>query len=175
MTLLGDSTAFLYTGADPIQTGVAAGTIIEALRAAVLRGRVTHRDGPPIAGVARHASSTTPSSGTPRRAPTAASTSPSTAARRSRLASSARATSPASARSRSAAQDFEAVDDVVLIPYDDRVTGVDFDDDRACRSPAGAPITDGDGTRRATLLFEPGTEATATLAGRQRRNALGDR
>ena len=27
----------------------------------------------------------------------------------------------------------------------------------------GSPVTDGDGTRRATLLLEPGTEATATL------------
>ncbi len=36
----------------------------------------------------------------------------------------------------------------------------------SCRSRSGSAITDGDGTRRATLLLEPGTEATATLPGR---------
>ena len=49
-----------------------------------------------------------------------------------------------------------------MVPYEDRVTGVDLDDDEL-QVAQGAPITDGDGTRRATLLFEPGTEATATL------------
>ena len=49
-TLIGDSTKFLYTGANPIQTGVAAGTISEQ-RAAVLRGKVLNRMGGPIAGV----------------------------------------------------------------------------------------------------------------------------
>ena len=43
-------TSFLYTGADPVQTGVAAGTI-DARRAAVLRGRVLTTAGAPIAGV----------------------------------------------------------------------------------------------------------------------------
>jgi hypothetical protein len=44
------ATEFLYTGANPIQTGVSPGTI-ELLRAAVLRGKVSSRDGQPIAGV----------------------------------------------------------------------------------------------------------------------------
>jgi len=45
-----DTTSFLYTGTDPIQTGVADGTI-ERRRAAVLRGLVTDRDGTPLPGV----------------------------------------------------------------------------------------------------------------------------
>lgn len=45
------ATAFLYTGAHPIQTGVAPGTI-EAKRAAVLRGRVLDKQNNPLPGVA---------------------------------------------------------------------------------------------------------------------------
>ncbi len=44
------ATHFLYTGANPIQTGVASGTI-ELRRVAVLRGKVTARDGAPLPGV----------------------------------------------------------------------------------------------------------------------------
>ena len=49
-TTLGTATEFLYTGNDPIQTGVVAGTI-EARRAAVLRGQVLDRQGAPLPGV----------------------------------------------------------------------------------------------------------------------------
>jgi hypothetical protein len=44
------ATEFLYTGNNPIQTGVATGTI-ELKRAAVLRGKVMDRDGNPLPGV----------------------------------------------------------------------------------------------------------------------------
>jgi hypothetical protein len=44
------STAFLYTGANPIQTGVNTGTIA-AQRVAVLRGRVLDRAEQPLPGV----------------------------------------------------------------------------------------------------------------------------
>ena len=49
-TTVAASTEFLYTGANPIQTGVAPGTI-EVRRAAVLRGQVSDRDGSPVPGV----------------------------------------------------------------------------------------------------------------------------
>ncbi len=49
-TSLATATEFLYTGSDPIQTGVAPGTI-EARRAAVLRGRVLTREGINLSGV----------------------------------------------------------------------------------------------------------------------------
>ncbi|HEX9803754.1 MAG TPA: Ig-like domain-containing protein, partial [Gammaproteobacteria bacterium] len=44
------STAFLYSGSNPIQRGVEPGTI-EERRAAVLRGKVTTRGGTPLPGV----------------------------------------------------------------------------------------------------------------------------
>ena len=43
-------TAFLYSGPNPIQTGVLSGTIA-VTRTAVLRGRVLTRDGGPLPGV----------------------------------------------------------------------------------------------------------------------------
>ena len=49
ITPFGDQTSFLYTGAHPVQTGVAAGTIQER-RAAVIRGRLTDRTGAAVSG-----------------------------------------------------------------------------------------------------------------------------
>src|SRR6202008_3854501 len=49
-TTLAAATEFLYTGDNPIQTGVAPGTIL-AKQATVLRGRVIGRDGAPLSGV----------------------------------------------------------------------------------------------------------------------------
>jgi hypothetical protein len=46
-TTLAAATQFLYTGSNPIQQGVAPGTIV-AVRAAVLRGNVQQRDGTPL-------------------------------------------------------------------------------------------------------------------------------
>src|SRR5262249_8057808 len=46
---LASSTAFLYSGVDPIQIGVAPGTI-QAVRAAVLRGTVLTRSNTPLPG-----------------------------------------------------------------------------------------------------------------------------
>ncbi len=43
-------TAFIYSGPDPIQSGVAPNTI-QAQRVAILRGRVVDRNGEPLAGV----------------------------------------------------------------------------------------------------------------------------
>ena len=49
MTPFDEQTSFLYTGADPVQTGVATGTI-EERRAAVVRGDLRDRSGAPIGG-----------------------------------------------------------------------------------------------------------------------------
>lgn len=48
-TSIGDATQFLYTGSNPIQTGVATGTI-RTERVAVLRGRVLAANGAPLGG-----------------------------------------------------------------------------------------------------------------------------
>lgn len=48
-TTLDAATSFLYTGSNPIQTGVAEGTM-DSKRAAVLRGKVLDRDNAPLPG-----------------------------------------------------------------------------------------------------------------------------
>ena len=50
MTLVGDTTEFLYKGADPIQKQVETDAI-EPARASVLRGKAVRRNGTPIEGV----------------------------------------------------------------------------------------------------------------------------
>src|SRR6185312_8835868 len=50
VTTVFKATEFLYSGTNPIQTGVAAGTITP-IRAAGLRGNVITRDGQPLSGV----------------------------------------------------------------------------------------------------------------------------
>ena len=70
-------------------------------------------------------------------------------------------------------QEFERVEEIVMVPYEDRVSGVDLTDDEL-QVAQGSTITDGDGSRRATLLIEPGTEATATLPDGTEKE-LGDR
>ena len=63
----------------------------------------------------------------------------------------------------------------MLVPYDDQVTGVDLANSQdEIQVAQGAPVTDGDGTRKATLLLEPGTDAKATLPDGTTKD-LGDR
>ncbi len=59
-------------------------------------------------------------------------------------------------------QDFAEVDDVVLVPYDDQVTEVDLGA-RGLQVARGSAVTDGDGSRRATMLFAQGTQAEMVL------------
>lgn len=49
-TTVATATSFLYTGTDPVQQGVAAGTIV-AKRASVIRGKVLDTQGAPLPGV----------------------------------------------------------------------------------------------------------------------------
>ena len=50
VSTIGAATEFLYSGANPIQTGVVAGTI-DPVRAAVVKGRVLNRLFQPLSGV----------------------------------------------------------------------------------------------------------------------------
>ena len=96
-TSLLDATAFLYTGANPIQTGVVSGTI-----AAAANGGAARQGADPgwrrLARRAHHACSAIPSSARRSAAPTACSTWRSTAAASSRCATRRRASLPSSAR-----------------------------------------------------------------------------
>ncbi|MGB3952953.1 MAG: hypothetical protein WBK99_07465, partial [Solirubrobacterales bacterium] len=56
-------------------------------------------------------------------------------------------------------------DDVVLVELDDNVDEVDLDgSNTAAQVAQGSPVSDASGARQATLIFQPGTRASAVMA-----------
>ena len=161
-TLLAGATEFLYTGPNPIQTGVAPGTI-EAKRAAVLRGKVKKRDTAPLSGVTisiRHH----PEFGQ-------------TFSRADGMFDVAvngggpltvdyqkPGFCPVQRQLNVPWQDYVTVADVVMIPLDPIVTTVALGGNSVMQVHQGSLQTDADGARKATLLFAPGTTASLVLA-----------
>ena len=60
-------------------------------------------------------------------------------------------------------RDYAWLPDVVMIPYDDQVTAVDLAAAVEVQAARGSLVTDERGSRRATLLFTPGTQAAMVL------------
>jgi RHS repeat-associated protein len=155
---LARDTEFLYTGPDPIQTGVAPGTI-EPRRAAVVRGTVLTREGAPLSGV-RITVLDHPELGQ-------------TLSRGDGLFDLAvnggglltvdyqkAGFIPAQRQVQVPWRDYAWLSDVVLIPVDPRVTAIDLTSAAPIQVARGSLVTDDDGTRQATLLFPRDTVAT---------------
>ena len=156
----GDSVEFLYSGPNKVQTGVAAGTI-KAARVAVLRGSVHGRDGQGLGGVAvtvldhpELGRTVTRADGGYDLAVNGGGPLTIEFARAGFVAAQREVVAPW--------QDFAAVEDVVLVAYDARVTRIDLDAG-AAQVAAGNPVTDGDGTRQASVVFKAGTKAEMVL------------
>lgn len=161
-TTVADSTAFLYTGADPIQTGVAPGTI-EAKRAAVIRGTVLKKDNTPLSGVTitilNHPEFGQTLSRTDGRFDLAVNGGgllTVTYAKTGYL--------PAQRQIEAPWQDYAVLPDVVLIQPDSQVTTIDLTSPAPMQVAAGSPVTDSSGTRQAVVMIPQGTTATMTLA-----------
>jgi len=160
-TSLFDATAFLYTGPTPIQTGVALGTI-ESRRVAVIRGRVRTRVGEPLPGVRVSVLAHPELGETSTRFDGA-------------FDFAVNGGGPLTLQYRSDGylevqrqvdapwEDYASADDVVMVPFDADVTAVDLAAGAPLRVARGSAVTDTDGTRRATVLFPPGTEARMIL------------
>jgi hypothetical protein len=56
-------------------------------------------------------------------------------------------------------RDYAWLPDVVMIPYDVQVTTINLTAPGDAQAARGSVVTDADGTRQATLLFAPGTQA----------------
>lgn len=166
-TVAGDiatSTAFLYSGDNPIQTGVADNTI-KAERVAVLRGKVTTRDGSPLAGVtitilnhAEYGQTLTRVDGMFDLAVNGGG--------QVTVQYDATGYLPAQRTTDLPWQDFVWLPDVTLIPVDTKVTEIDLSTPTTeVQVAQGSPVTDETGTRTATVLFMPGTTAKMVVPG----------
>jgi RHS repeat-associated protein len=159
------STAFLYSGPDPVQESVAPGAI-KAVRGAVIRGRVLDRAGQPLSGVRidvlDHPEFGRTLSREDGRFDLAVNGGGALTVSYSRdgyLSSQRQVEVPW--------QDFAAVEDVRMVAVDAAVTRIE--PSAQTEVARSSPVSDADGERRVTMMFEPGTHATMRLAdGSQR-------
>jgi len=162
VTSLQSATSFLYTGSNPIQTGVAAATI-QTQQAAVIRGVVQTRAGQVLPGA------TITVLGHPEFGQTV---SQSTGAYDLAVNGGGPLTLnyaldgylPAQRQVQAPWQDYIAADPVAMVPLDPAVTAVDLTSPAPMQVARGTPSSDADGTRQATLLVPQGTTATMILA-----------
>jgi len=157
-----DTLGFLFQGASAIQRGVEPGAI-DCRRAAWLRGRVLGLDGAPISG-ARVAVVNQPGVG---------STLSRADGRFDLVVNGGRALLRFAKGGYPVAErevnptwgDSAVLDDVVLVPLDDVAGVIDLTQIAGTEVARASIVTDSDGTRRATLIFNAGTQATVDLPG----------
>ncbi|MBF0426037.1 MAG: hypothetical protein HQL66_09515, partial [Magnetococcales bacterium] len=160
-TRLDQTTAFLYAGATPIQTGVAA-QAIQPQRAAVVRGGVSDASGAPVSAVKvtlpNHPELGQTLSRNDGRVDLAVNGGESLTVRFEK-----QGYLPVDRQIKPDWQGWAHVPPVVMTPLDAKVTPVDLTATTPVQVVRGSQVADGDGTRQATLLFPQGTSATMQL------------
>jgi hypothetical protein len=170
VTLIGQSTAFLYTGTNPIQTGVAAGTMNE-LRVAVLKGQVLAQDGNALSGVkvtveghAEYGQTLTRTNGCYDLAVNGGGSLNINYTKSGYLPVQRTVDVPW--------QDYVSRDTVVMLPADTNVTVLSLGGGSAMRAgdemlvARGGQVSDADGTRRALVMLPNNVQASIiTTAG----------
>lgn len=156
-TNLFTSTAFLYSGDNPIQTDMAPDTI-EQKRAAVIRGRVLTGDGSPLRDVritvlnhSEFGSTVSGSDGYFDMAVNGGSQFTVHYEKEGYITAQRQVDVPW--------QDFAILPDVTIIPYDSNKTVVNLTLDSPMQVARGSEITDADGIRQATLIMPAGVTA----------------
>ena len=156
------STEFLYTGTNPIQTGVVPGTI-DPIRAAMISGQVLDQAGNVFPGVTvtildhpEFGQTVTQSNGFFNIVVNGGS----------QLIANYELTNYLSAQRQVDVpwHDYVMADDVTLVPIDAQVTTINLAAITQVTSARGSVETDNDGTRQTTLLFKPGTTAEMLLS-----------
>lgn len=152
--------AFLYSGANPIQTGVGPGTI-QVQRAAVLRGKVLDRNGAALSGVKltivghpQFGSTLSRSDGVFDLAVNGGGQLTVNYQKAGVL--------PVQRQVNVPWQNYVTVPDVVMISLDVQVTTVNLNA-ATMQVARGSATSDADGTRRATLMVPQGTTASLVL------------
>jgi RHS repeat-associated protein len=154
------ATEFLYTGNNPIQTGVTPGTIQET-RVAVLRGKVLDRMNAPLPGVTitilghpEYGQTLSRADGVFDIVVNGGGVVTVTYEKRDYLSAQRQVKAPW--------QDYVWMPEVVMIVLDALVTPIDLAAS-SMQVARGSLQTDADGSRQATLLVPPGTQATMLM------------
>jgi len=155
------ATQFLYTGNNPIQRGVAPGTIT-VKRAAVIRGKVFAADGSPLPDVSitilghpEFGSTLSRTDGAFDMAVNGGGVLTVNYTRPGYL--------PVQRQVNVPWQDYAEVPDVVMIQPDSAANPIDLTSTAPIQVARGNPVTDARGTRQATLFFNQGTTATMIM------------
>jgi RHS repeat-associated protein len=157
-TTVSAATEFLYSGSNPIQTGVAPGTI-DAKRVAVIRGKVLDKDNNALPGV------TVTIKDHPELGQTLSRTDglfDMAANGGGLLTVNYKKTGylPVQRQVSAPWQDYAFADTAILVQQDAKVTTINLNDTTQDFQVAqGSPITDQDGVRQATLLIPKSTQA----------------
>jgi RHS repeat-associated protein len=155
------ATEFLYTGPNPIQTGVISGTI-EARRVAVLRGRVLTQDGAALPGVTITVLDHPEFGQTLSRADGMFDLAVNGGGLLTVNYEKVNFL-PAQRQVQTPWEDYVWLDDVVLIGLDANVTAIDLTATTPMQVALGSIVTDDDGTRQATVMIPQGTTAELVL------------
>ncbi|MDB4914048.1 MAG: hypothetical protein JWM95_1692, partial [Gemmatimonadetes bacterium] len=158
-TTIAASTAFLYTGTNPIQTGVSAGSITP-FQASVVRGRMITRDGQPLQGV-KVSVHQHPELGQTLSRLDGAYDLVVNGGEQLTLDYTLTGSLPAQRSVVAQRQHWINQDDVALVALDSVVSTIDLSADEPVAR--GSVVTDASGSRRATAMFEQGTVATMRL------------
>lgn len=156
------ATEFLYTGPNPIQTGVAPGTI-EKTRVAVLRGKVMKRDNTPLSGVEitilnhpEFGKTLSRADGMFDIAVNGGSIITCVYKKEGFL--------PGQRHENVPWKDYMWMDEMILIPLDSNVTQIDLTAPIPMQVARGGISNDDDGKRQPTLLIPQGTTAEVVMA-----------
>ncbi len=162
-TSLAAATAFLYSGNDPVQTGVTEGTI-EEKRVAILRGKVLNNDNQPLTGVTIKIKDHPEFGQTLSRADGIFDMAVNGGGLLTINYSKA-GYLPVQRKVQTPWAEYAYAEDIIMIPLDEQATVIDLNNNsEAFQVAQGSVSTDVDGSRQATVLFPQGTTATMTLA-----------
>ncbi|MBA6328246.1 hypothetical protein H4J46_09895 [Colwellia sp. MB02u-6] len=158
---LKDAVEFLYTGGNPIQTGVNADDI-SAKRVAVVRGQVLNKDNTPLSGVTISIKGHTEYGQTFSRA-NGWFDMAFNGGGYVTINYTKDGYLPLQRQLNTPWRDFVISEDVVMISLDPQVTSIDLTSTQDIQVAQGSVQTDADGDRQATLFFPKGTSATMVM------------
>jgi YD repeat-containing protein len=160
-TTMQSAIEFIYSGANPIQTGVATG-IIEAKRVALMRGKVMNINGDPLPGVTIRIPSHSEFGQTLSRADGMFDMAVNGGSYLT-VDYQKEGYIPSQRQVNVPWQDYIWLPDVIMIVQDALATTVDFASSDPVQVARGSVQTDSAGSRQATLLILQGTQATMIM------------